>query len=57
MRRSKVTDENEKKLLTTSFKADENAQMYFINEIMTELRRYSPFGHPISYTTKKQILK
>ena len=57
MRRSRVTAENEKKLLTTSFKADQNAQMFFVDEIMTELRRYSPFGHPISYTTKKEIPK
>ena len=53
MRRSKVTAENEKKLLTTSFKADENAQMFFINEIMTELRRYSPFGHQFHTLQRK----
>lgn len=55
LRRARVTAENEKKLLTTSFKADKDAEMGFINEIFIELRRYSPFGHPISYTAKKPI--
>ena len=49
--------EDERKLIWTSLKADNTAEMYFIDQVTTELRRVSPMGHKISYTTKKEVNK
>ncbi|MEC8537472.1 MAG: biopolymer transporter ExbD [Bacteroidota bacterium] len=49
--------EDERKLIWTSLKADNKTEMYFIDQVTTELRRVSPMGHKISYTTKKETKK